>query len=90
MLSKPDAFGITGVYITSIKLETMCWHKLWDGIPQGSVLGPIWFLYINKFPIHTQGSEPVLLADDTKYLIKAANQDIINQEINRVMKQSLI
>jgi hypothetical protein len=44
-------------------------------------------LYINHFPINTQGIESVLFADGTDILIDAENENIPNQKINRIMKE---
>lgn len=63
------------------------------GVPQGSVLGPLFFLiYINDLPNCLESAEPIMFADDTKLflsdknlnnLIIRANKDLDN--INKWM-----
>lgn len=63
-------------------------NEIKHGTPQVSILDPILFiLYINHFPINTQGIESVLFADGTDILIDAENENIPNQKINRIMKE---
>jgi hypothetical protein len=39
------------------------------GVPQGSVLGPLFFMYVNDITENVQGAKMILFADDTNLLI---------------------
>jgi hypothetical protein len=47
-------------------------------------------LHVKDFQINLQGEKMVQFADNTNIQIKATNEDILNQQINRVMQQLLI
>jgi hypothetical protein len=56
--------------------DSLCrWETIKDGVPQGSILGPLLFIiYVNCLPsvIH-QFARPVIYADDTSILVTAKN-----------------
>ena len=63
------------------------WELIKNGIPQGSIIGPMFFLlYINDLPkiiTGTKNNSMVLFADDTSPLITDSNDLDFNININR-------
>lgn len=49
----------------------------------------MFLLHIKDLPINKQGAKMVLFADNTNIQIMATNEDILNEQINRVMQQLL-
>jgi len=51
------------------------WKKITDGVPQGSVLGPLLFLiHVNDLPKAINDNNiPVLFADGTSIIVKSPN-----------------
>jgi hypothetical protein len=61
------------------------WEPIRFGIPQGSILGPIFFiLYIDDLPkTIVDLANPVLLADDTSIIISKSDPKEFTNTINR-------
>jgi hypothetical protein len=53
------------------------WGKIRCNIPQGSILGPLFFLlYINDLPNFVKNeSKPILFADDTSIIVNISSPD---------------
>ena len=48
------------------------WKKITDGVPQGSVLGPLLFLkYVDLPKTINDNNIPILFADDTSIIVKS-------------------
>ena len=61
-------------------------RKNLNGVPQGSILGPLLFLIYIDLPYCFQGTKFVLYADDTNILIVDKEEKILKHKITSVMK----
>jgi hypothetical protein len=64
------------------------WAKINCGVPQGSILGPLFFLiYINDLPtIVNEDNNIVLYADDASIVVTDSNRADFNIHVNGVFK----
>jgi hypothetical protein len=65
------------------------WEKVKQGVPQDSILGPLFFLlYINDLPgIINDISKPTIFADDTNIIFTHSNLTDFKDEINIVIEK---
>ena len=73
-----------------MKVGTSCSNKsnVTSGIPQGSILGPtLLAIYINDLP-NSLTSQCKMFADDLKICNKSFNHDIVQMDINNMLKWS--
>ena len=63
--------------------KTSDWKQIRAGVPQGSILGPLFFLiYINDLPVNLE-SKAKIFADDTSLFSIVVDQQLSSDELNR-------
>ena len=101
LLFKLKSYGVTGPLLPLIRSflddrhqrvvlngKTSEWKRINAGVPQGSILGPLFFLiYINDLPENLE-SKPKIFADDTSLFSLVIDQllslDVLNRDLSRI------
>jgi hypothetical protein len=65
------------------------WKQIELGVPQGSILGPLFFLsYINDLPAEINNiSKPTLFADDISLIATTSNSKQLKEHFNIVVEK---
>jgi len=64
------------------------WEKIKQGVPQGSILGPIFLvIYINDLPkLAPTGTKILLYADDISIIVTSPNLENYEKQINKMFR----
>ena len=96
LIFKLRSYGITGPFLSLLRNflsdrfqrvvlngQSSEWKLIQAGVPQGSVLGPLFFLiYINDLPDNLE-SKPKVFADDTSLFSIVIDQQLSCDQLNR-------
>ena len=99
LLKKISSYGIKGALLSwissflldrrqcvSIKGSSSTWKPVESGVPQGSVLGPIFFImYVNDIPDIVK-SNMWILADDTKLFASTDQTNTLQEDLDNLIK----
>ena len=84
--SKLEHYGIRGFVQFNETRSTECVIK--RGVPQGSILGPLFFLlYINDLPNTIELAECLLFADDTSIFLSHSDLSYLISKMNAELEK---